>query len=147
MSAVLGFTERHGGILSIGYEGVWWAVDRTDFGGEAEEMLSEFISTARLITEAVAAGDRGVRDAADTSTASRPAGPPAYVPLGTLTILFPCLLAVGIGCILLGRLVYPESIDAARAFVFTGLFLVIPGLIGTPLLLIHRIRSRSAGRR
>ena len=146
MSAVLGFTEQHGGDFSIGYEGVWWAVDRMDFGGGAEDTLSEFLSVARLITDAVGAGPRTAADAAGESTAYRPAGPPIYVPMRTLTVLFPILLALGFGCGLLGWVVYPESIPTARTFVITGLFLFIPGIIGTPLALIHRIRSRTAGR-
>lgn len=146
MSAVLGFTERHGGTFSIGYEGVWWAVDRMDFGGGAEDTLSEFLSIAHLIAGAVGTGPRTAADTAEKSTASRPAGPPIYVPMRTLTLLFPILLALGFGCGLLGWLAYPESIPTARIFVFSGLFLFIPGLIGTPLALIHRIKSRTAGR-
>ena len=146
MSAVLSFTERHGGTFSIGYKGVWWAIDRMDFAGEAEDILSEFLSVAGLIAKAVGADPRAAGDAAEETAASLPTGPPIYVPMRILTVLFPILLVLGFGCGLLGWTVYPESIPTARFFVITGLFLFIPGLIGTPLLLIHRLRSRAAGR-
>jgi len=146
MSAILSFAERNGVTFSIGYEGVWWAVDRTDFGGKAEDILSEFLSVARLITNAVATGPRVASTAGEKSPASRPAGPPSYASLRTLTVLFPILLVLGFGCFLLGWIAYPESIPAARTFVVTGLFLFIPGLIGTPLMLIHRLKSRTARR-
>ncbi|MBN1881634.1 MAG: hypothetical protein JW885_05625 [Deltaproteobacteria bacterium] len=147
MSAVLDFTGKHDGTFSIGYEGVWWAADRLDFGGGAEDILSEFISTVRLITGAVAAGARDAQDAVGKSPASHPAGPPVYVSMRALSILFPILLVLGVGCIFLGWKCYPELMDTARIFVITGLFLSAPGLIGTPLALIYRLRSRPAGRR
>jgi hypothetical protein len=122
-------------------------VDRLDFGGGAEDTLAEFLSVSRLIAGAIGAGAQAARDAAEESTASRPAGPPIYVPMRTLIVLFPILLVLGFGCGLLGWAVYPESIPTARIFVLSGLFLFIPGIIGTPLALIHRIKSKKAGRR
>jgi hypothetical protein len=146
MSAVLDFTDRNGGTFSIGHEGVWWAVDRLDFGGGGEGILSEFLSTVRKIANAVGAVSRTASPSEEKAPASQPAGPPVYVSLRTLTFLFPILLVLGAGCMFLGWLIYPGSIPTARFFVITGLFLLAPGLIGTPLMLIHRVRSRKASR-
>jgi|GEM_PF-2338746 len=146
MSAVLDFTDSHGGTFSIGYEGVWWAVDRMDFGGEADDILSEFLSTVRRIASAVGTEPGTAVPAEEKAPASPPAGPPVYVSLRTLTFLFPLLLTLGCVSIYLGRLIYPGSIPIAHIFVVTGLFLLAPGLIGTPLMLIHRIRSKKASR-
>lgn len=155
MGAILDFQDENGGVLSMDERGLFWSVDRLDFGGFGSEIARQFANVSGIVRNSLGRG--GGSEVGDFKSvpeellyASTVSGvgssQPTYATRKTLVVIVALLLSVG-GLTLLGAIfTYSDNRDVFVNLIAVSIFTLTPGLIMVPILIYHIVRSKPASK-
>lgn len=155
MEAILDFQEENGGVLSMDDRGLFWNIDRLDFGGLGSETAREFAGVSKIVIDSLEQGDGSVIGDSESvpedllhGSPMNVAGSsqPIYTTRKTLIGIVTALLLVG-GLSLLGAiLTYSGNREVFINLIAISIFTLIPGLIVLPILIYHIVTSLPASK-
>lgn len=153
MGALLDFQDENGGVLSMDGRGLFWSVDRLDFGGLGSDMAREFAGVSKIVLDSLQRVDRsGIGDSKSVPEelfyGSRKgigvSSLPIYTTRRTLIGIVAALLSIGGFCLIGAVVTYGRDRETFITLTAISAFTITPGLIMLPLLIYHIVTSRRA---